>query len=156
MSKFEPSVFFPWERRPLWLLGRGGRYLRTVVLVGLVLTTVVTLRVREEHKAAVRATRAAITTAHFAAMSYRADHRGKCPTRVEELVSGGYLRQTPLDAWGRPLRIDCRPVSAPLEPDTAAPAALAARGTTPAGVETDLVISSDGPDGLPYGPDRIE
>jgi len=132
-----PRVFFPWERRA-GLLGSLGRTARTrirLVLVGLAVATAVVLVFRrEDEKAATRATRASIQTATRAVASYRADHAGACPRVFAELVAGRYAREVPLDAWGRPLQLTC-----PSRRD-------------PAGFD----VTSDGPDGLPGGTDRVE
>ena len=71
-----------------------------------------------------------------------ADHGGGCPRDLGELVPGGYTRDLPLDAWGRPLRLEC----------------AGARGAAVAS-PTDALgfrVSSDGPDGVPGGLDRVE
>jgi general secretion pathway protein G len=107
---------------------------RQVLLVCGVIAFIILLRHREEHSAAVRATRATITTAERAVAMYRADHAGDCPKAFADVVTGGYTRHLPLDAWGRPLRLAC-----PGRKD-------------PAGFD----VSSDGPDGLPGGLDRVE
>lgn len=134
MDRIGQQVFFPWERRPLWLLGRRGIHVRLVVLAVLVLSTLLWLRGREAHKAAVRATRAAILSAHNATASFRADHGGQCPRGATDLVAGGYVRDVPIDAWNKPLRIEC---------------------VVGAGDSIEVAISSDGPDGLPQGLDRV-
>jgi len=128
------KVFFPWERRR-GLFGVIGRA-RVRIIAGVIvaLAVVLWIRGREERSAAVRATRASITTMHRAVASYRADHAGACPKELSELVVGGYSRDVPLDAWGRPLRLTC-----PGRRD-------------PHGFE----ISSDGPDGVAGGLDRVE
>ena len=127
-------VFFPWERKRgiFGLLGRT----RARLVLGVVLTIlfIVLVRRREEHAAAVRATRASMTTAGRAVTSYRADHSGSCPREMAELVAGGYAHDVPTDAWGRPFRIAC-----PGRRDT-----------------LGFDIWSDGPDGLPAGLDRVE
>lgn len=132
--KSSSSVFFPWERRhgARSLAGRSG--LRLAVIVALVVAAFVWLRGREEHAASVRATRASISTAFHGTMAFRADHGGACPRDVTELVAQGYLRELPMDAWGRPLRLTC-------------PGRRDARG---------FELASDGPDGLPGGLDRVE
>jgi general secretion pathway protein G len=89
---------------------------------------------REENAAAVRATRSTLTTVGWAISSYRADHGGGCPRAVTDLVLGGYVRDEPVDAWGRPLRLVCPGRRDPLGFD----------------------LSSDGPDGLADGLDRLE
>ncbi len=134
MEKSYQQVFLPWERRPLWLLGHRGLHVRLFVIAGLVVALLVWLRGREEHKAAVRATRAAITSAHNATMSFRADHQGQCPRAAADLVAGGYARDIPTDAWGNALRIEC---------------------VAAAGDGLEVVISSDGPDGIARGLDRV-
>ncbi len=128
------KVFFPWERRRgvFGLLGRAR--VRLVAGVIVVLLVIVWIRGREEKEAGKRATRASITTMYRAVAAYRADHAGSCPKELGELVTGGYARDVPVDAWGRPLRLTC-----PGRQD-------------PQGFE----ISSDGPDGIPGGLDRVE
>jgi len=132
--KRQSRVFFPWERKR-GVLGFVGRA-RARLVLGLlaVVTVIVLVRRREEHLAAVRATRAAITTTTVAVAAYRADHGGRCPERLGELVAGGYERDVPIDAWGRQLRVDC--------PSRRDPAGFA--------------VTSDGPDGEPGGLDRVE
>ena len=128
------KVFFPWERRR-GLFGILGRARVRLVVAGVVaLLLVIWIRSREEHAAGVRATRATITTACYAVSAFRADHGGACPKDLAELVLGGYASEPPLDAWGRPLRLTC-------------PGRRDPRGF-------DLV--SDGPDGVPFGLDRVE
>jgi general secretion pathway protein G len=127
-------VFFPWERRRgLWgAIGRARA--RFVVAAVALVALVVFIHRREEHAAAVRATRATIDTAFHALIRYRADHAGACPRGWKEMVAGAYLRDVPLDAWGRPLRLTC-----PGRRDKAG-----------------FDLESDGPDGLPGGLDRVE
>jgi general secretion pathway protein G len=127
-------VFFPWERRrgAIGVLGRART--RLVVAALLVIAFVVIVRRREEKLASIRATRATIDLADRSIGSFRADHGGACPRELGELVAGGYARDVPLDAWGRPLRLACPGLRDP-------------RG---------FDVYSDGPDGLPGGLDRIE
>ena len=136
MARRRPAsrVFFPWERKtgPLGLLGRTRGRIVLAVIVGL--TLIVLIRRREERLASTRATRATITTAQRAVVSYRADHAGNCPRELADLVAAGYVSDPPIDAWGRPLRLVC-----PGRRD-------------PRGVE----VASDGPDGIAGGLDRVE
>jgi general secretion pathway protein G len=127
-------VFFPWEKRrgALGLLGRART--RLILGAGLALVLVGLLRHREEKLASIRATRANIDLTDWSVLSYRADHAGTCPRELGELVAGGYLRDLPIDAWGRPLRLTCPGLRDP-------------RG---------FDVYSDGPDGLPGGLDRVE
>ena len=128
------KVFFPWERRRgvFGIVGRAR--VRLVVAAVIALLLIVFIRSREERAAGVRATRATITTAHDAISAFRADHAGACPKELGELVTGGYAAEVPLDAWGRPLRMTC-------------PGRRDPRG---------FDLASDGPDGEPYGLDRVE
>jgi general secretion pathway protein G len=107
---------------------------RQVLVVVAVVVLVVLLRRREENAAAIRATRATITTAGRAVTSYRADHGGQCPKGFADVVAGGYVRDVPIDAWGRALRLVCPGRRDPLGFD----------------------LSSDGPDGLEGGLDRVQ
>ena len=134
LRRSEPRVFFPWEKRR-GLFGAIGRTrARMVALLALGLDVLVAIHRREEKAAAVRATRATLTTAGWAISSYRADHGGACPTAMSDLVVGGYVREDPVDAWGRSLRLLCPGRRDPLGFD----------------------LSSDGPDGIPEGLDRLE
>ena len=127
-------VFFPWERKR-GLLGVLGRVRwRLVIGVVVFILFIVSVRRREEHAAAVRATRATLTTASRAVASFRADHSGVCPHELTELVSGGYAHDLFSDAWGRPLRLTC-----PGRRDSAG-----------------FDMWSDGPDGVLGGLDRVE
>ncbi len=128
------KVFFPWERRRglFGALGRARVRFATAIVIGIVL--IVVLRTREERASGVRATRATLTVAHRAVVAYRADHEGACPKALAELVVLGYTAEVPTDAWGSAVRLSCPGRKDPLG--------------------FDLV--SDGPDGLPFGLDRVE
>jgi general secretion pathway protein G len=130
----EPRVFFPWEKRRgvFGALGRArARLVVVVVLLGLLVTV---LHRREENAAAVRATRATLTTVWRGVSRYRSDHAGACPRAAGDLLAGGYVRDTPVDAWGHALRLVCPGRQDPLGFD----------------------LSSDGPDGVPGGLDQVE
>ena len=134
MVRRRSRVFFPWERRrgPLGLLGRA----RFGGALGLVLFTAAVWFVssREHDASMVRDTRAVLTDTTRAIAAYRADHAHGCPRSVGELVDRGSLRELPVDAWGRPLRLTC-----------------------PGRVHrSDFDLVSDGPDGLPGGLDRVQ
>jgi general secretion pathway protein G len=134
LRRSEPRVFFPWEKRR-GLFGAIGRTrARMVALLVLTVALLVVVRRREESAAAVRATRSTLTTAGWAISSYRADHGGACPRAMTDLVVGGYVREEPVDAWGRSLRLVCPGRRDPLGFD----------------------LSSDGPDGVAGGLDRLE
>jgi general secretion pathway protein G len=130
----EPRVFFPWEKRRGIFGAIGRARVRLLICVASIAVFVMAIRRREENAAAVRATRASLTTAWHGVLSYRADHGGACPKGTGELVAGGYVRDTPIDAWGHPLRLVCPGRKDPLGFD----------------------LSSDGPDGVPGGLDRVE
>lgn len=130
----EPKVFFAWERKRGFLGALARARVRQVLLVGGAVAFIALLRHREERASAIRATRVTITTADRQMAAYRSDHAGACPKALPELVATGYARDLPLDAWGRPLRLTCPGRRDPLGFD----------------------LSSDGPDGLPGGLDRVE
>jgi len=134
VARAQTRVFFPWERKRgvLGLVGRARARLVLWTLLGVALVVVV--QTRERREADLRATRASIGVAERAVAAYRADHGGACPKELRELVGGGYARDVPEDAWGRPLRLSC-----PGRRD-------------PAGFD----LESDGPDGLPGGLDRVQ
>jgi general secretion pathway protein G len=130
----QPKVFFPWERRRgLRTVFRGARVRQALLVVGAI-AAFACLRQRELRASQVRATRAEITTAARSIAAWRADHERPCPASMNDLVSGGYLPELPLDAWGRALRVTC-----PGRKD-------------PQGFD----VSSDGPDGEAGGLDRVE
>jgi general secretion pathway protein G len=130
----EPRVFFPWERRQGFRSLLGRTRARQTLAAAVALVVVVVLGRREQFGSDVRSTRATITMAMKAVEEWRADHDRGCPSSLADLVSGGYLHQVPRDAWGRPLRVVC-------------PGRKDAHG---------FDVSSDGPDGEPGGPDRVE
>jgi general secretion pathway protein G len=133
-SRRQPGVFFAWEQRrgirALFAPGPARRVLVGVFVVGAFLL----LWRRESNARRVRQTRADITTATNAVAAWRADHDRGCPGSLAELVSLGYMRRVPRDAWGHPLRLTC-----PGRRD-------------PVGFD----LASDGPDGNPGGTDRVE
>lgn len=135
MAKRRQSrVFFAWERPA----GFFGLLSRTRVRLFLVVSTLVlsgiVVHARERHASGVRATRAVITQTWNAVFAFRADHEGACPKDLKDLTAGGYLRDIPMDAWGKPLRLVC---PGRRHPET-------------------FDIVSDGPDGIPGGLDRVE
>jgi general secretion pathway protein G len=130
----ERKVYFPRERRRLWLGARARVRMRFVILAFGVLGFLWFVHAREERAASVRATRAAIRNAFYAVMSYQAEHHGACPRDVAELQQQHYVARLPVDAWGKPLRLVC-------------PGRRDVQG---------FDVLSDGPDGLPYGLDRVE
>jgi general secretion pathway protein G len=133
-ARYEPRVFFPWEKRRgiRSFFGRGRA--RQALLVAGALGVFLLLRRREGYAADVRATRAEIANATRAVAAWRADHDRACPARLADLVAGGYLHRVPLDAWGHPLRVTC--------PGRIDP--------------TGFDVTSDGPDGEPGGRDRVQ
>lgn len=130
----ELSVFFPWERKSGLVSRLAKARVSGVVLLILTLLAARAIYLREDHSAAVRATRAAIANGYRAVGAFRADHQGACPASLTDLVKGNYIRAVPRDAWGRPLRLVC-----PGRRDT-----------------KGFELVSDGPDGEPFGIDRVE
>ena len=130
----QPKVFFPWERRRgLRTVLRGARVRQALLVVGGIIVFA-SLRQRELRASQIRATRAEITTAARAIAAWRADHERPCPASINDLVSGGYLPEPPVDAWGRALRVTCPGRKEPQGFD----------------------VSSDGPDGEVGGLDRVQ
>jgi hypothetical protein len=127
-------VLLPWETShgPAAFFAR----IRPRVVVGVVvgLWALTQLRDREADKSRERATRAELTLAARGVDAYRADHPGGCPPALGELVRDGYLAQLPTDGWGKPILLVC-----PGRRD-------------PAGFD----LASGGPDGEPWGIDRVE
>lgn len=128
-------ILFPWE-------GRGGlrRFIelgrvRPIALGAVVLTTLLTIGVREHRQAGVRRTRATLLSVRTAIDAYMADHDGGCPPALAAL-SEQYARfkEPPTDAWGHQLRLIC-------------PAEQQGKS---------YVLESAGPDGVPGGLDRIQ
>ncbi len=130
----ERRVFFPWEQKRGLLGALGRRRARVLLAGGVLVVVVVAIYENAERSAAVRATRATLTTVGRALSAYRADHGGACPRKLGDLATMGYMHGDPLDAWGRPLRLECPGRRDPLGFD----------------------LSSDGPDGLPGGLDRVQ
>lgn len=130
----ESRIFFPWEQRGSLVRRLGLRRVRPVVVGGLLLTTVVVLGVRERRDAGIRKTRATLTSVSSALNHYLAENGGRCPQRFSELRPYRPGADVPVDAWGHPLRLVCP----------------SPRGDLP------FLLSSDGPDGLAGGLDRIE
>lgn len=107
---------------------------RQVLIVAAGLTCIALLREREARDAARRATRTTIAMTVDAVAAWKADHDGACPSSFGDLVVSGQLAAVPRDAWGRALRMAC-------------PARLDPHG---------FDVSSDGPDGIPGGLDRVK
>jgi general secretion pathway protein G len=131
----ERTVFLPWERQGTLLRRLGLSRLRYFVTALVVVLLLVIVALRERRDADVRTTRATLLVARRAVDDFRADHDGECPHGdLAELARAGYLREPPRDAWERPLRLVCP----------------SRRADKP----YDLL--SDGPDGEPWGLDRVE
>jgi len=129
-----PSVLFPWEQRRGLVGALGRRRARVAVFAALSIVAVVAIYENGERAAGIRVTQATLTTVERSLFAYRADHAGACPRALSELVPLGYLHTDPVDAWGRPLRLEC-------------PGRLDPRG---------FDLSSDGPDGVQGGLDRVQ
>ena len=131
----ERTVFLPWERQGGFVrrLGLGRLRVAAAVVAGALALFLLGRRERQVSNA--RSTRATLLVVRRGVDAYRADHEGQCPKgSFDELVARGYLAHVPVDAWGRVLRLTC-------------PSRRADR-------PYDLL--SDGPDGEPWGLDRIE
>ena len=135
----ERTIYFPWEKRGVLRALQLPRRRATMWLL-LVLSVVLVFWIvsRDRRHRLVRVTRATISHTRDALDAYRADHGGRCPRDLAELTAPAdrpaYLGSVPLDAWQRPLRFVC-------------PSGQPSR---------DYDLLSDGPDGEPYGLDRVE
>ena len=127
-------LLLPWEKRRGFVGTLQQMGPKRIVLAVLVLGILVVIQRHEAELAAIRATRGTITTARESVTYYRADKAGECPASWNDVVAKGLLARAPTDAWGNPLRLVC-----PGRKD-------------PAGFD----VTSDGPDGLFGGTDRVE
>lgn len=128
------SIVLPWERSGGLVRRLGLSRARPFLLSLLVLALLVLIGARDRRKTGERATRASLLVVRQGIDSFRADNEGRCPSRLDDLVTKGYLAELPNDAWGRPFRLTCP------------------GRKNPSGYD----LSSDGPDGEPGGLDRIE
>ena len=110
--RFGRSVSLPWERRGAWVSGlvRGRRW-KLMLASGVVLLGLLFVARSAEQRQRVRETRAAIAEVKRSVAAFRAD-LGRCPHTLHELMhpprSGHrYLRQIPLDGWGRAFWVRC-------------------------------------------------
>ena len=111
MAKRVKKVFFAWEKRSGMLGFFGRARIRQILIVAAVLTVTAWLFAREGERGKTRATRATIGVMFRAVSAYRADHHGNCPKDLSELKAGGYSKEMPIDAWGRPLHLVCPSVT---------------------------------------------
>jgi hypothetical protein len=130
----EERIFFPWERRGGLVRRFGLGRARPFVLASLALCLVAGIAYRERRATGIRRTRAVMAEAADAVDRYRSDHDGQCPRKFAQLEPYRKQPGPPRDAWGSVLRLTCP----------------APRGDLP------YLLSSDGPDMLPGGLDRIE
>lgn len=130
----DKRIFFPWERRGSLARRLGLQRARPFVWIGGLLCILIVIGVRERRAAGERRTRAIMRDVRSALDAYLAEHNGQCPRKFAELEPYGHFRGLPRDAWGTPLRLTC---PAP-------------------GGDLPYLLSSDGPDRLPGGLDRIE
>jgi general secretion pathway protein G len=129
----EKRIFFPWEGRSgISRAVRMGR-LRPFLLVAAVLGFILVVGVRERRRAGVRQTRATLLDVRGAVDNFMATNDGGCPPTLERALEVAAYQGNASDAWGRPVRLTC-PGKRDGEP---------------------YELSSDGPDGLPGGLDRI-
>ena len=130
----ERHIFFPWEKRGGFVRRLRFDQARPFLLVLSVAGLLVLVAVREREQSGVRRTRAVLLNARAVVDSYMADHDGGCPPGGLEAMKGtDGFDDTPKDAWGKPLRLDC-----------------------PGRDHSRYDLTSDGPDGKRGGLDRIE
>lgn len=130
----QQRILFPWDVRVgalRWLLV--GRF-RSVLTVGGLVGFVTLVAARERSRSGERQTRSAIYDVKQAIDAYMAEHDGACPSSLDEVAAFAKRGAIRRDAWDRPLRITCP-------------------GRQPGSA---YELTSDGPDGIPGGLDRIE
>ncbi|HEX2730816.1 MAG TPA: hypothetical protein VHM70_04395 [Polyangiaceae bacterium] len=130
----EKRIFFPWEQSGSVVRRLGLRRARPFAWGLGLFTLLIVIGLREREAAGVRRTRAVMADVKVALNRYLAANDGHCPRRFEELERFGRWHGAPLDAWGNPLRLVCP----------------APRGDLP------YQLSSDGPDGVYGGLDRVD
>ena len=130
----ERHIFFPWERRGGLLRRIRVDQLRPFLALVGVLGVLFLIGVRERRASGVRRTRATLLHVRESVDSYMADHDGGCPASgLAGLGDYATSESPPSDAWGKALRLTC-----------------------PGHDRARYDLSSDGPDGVPGGLDRIE
>lgn len=133
-SGLEQRIFFPWEHRGSFVRRLGLRRARPFAWGLVVISLLVVIGIRERNATGVRRTKAIMADVRVALDRYIAANDGQCPKKFQELERFGRVQGTPRDAWGNPLRLTCP----------------SPRGDLP------YALSSDGPDRLWGGLDRIE
>lgn len=106
------GIALPWERRGAWMRELlAGRRWKVLVVLGIAALILFAVGRSAEHRQRVHDTRAAIDEIQRAITAFRADV-GRCPHALDELLhpprSGRrYLREIPVDGWGRAFWIRC-------------------------------------------------
>lgn len=132
----EQTIWFPWERRGSFMRRVGIGRVRPFLVALAMGLFVLFLGVRERRRTGIRSTLVTLGEVHAALDAYRADHEKRCPAALADLRTEGYLplvggdpqtppgpsgtsippapgarvsaaSLTPVDAWGRPLRLTC-------------------------------------------------
>lgn len=106
------GIALPWERRGAWLrdLFAGPRWKVGLLVLLLCLAGWGVFRA-SVRQAELRATRASIAETRRAIEAFRSEV-GRCPRSVGELIDPPrpgrrYLREAPIDGWGRQLYVRC-------------------------------------------------
>ncbi len=128
------SILFPWEGRTGLSRFLRAHRVRPVLVLVLALALFGSIASRERRAAGVRQSRATLLALRPAVDAYMSENGGACPPDLERGLDLSAFRKLPVDAWGQPFRLVCP-----------------SRRT---GERYEL--SSDGPDGVPGGLDRIE
>jgi general secretion pathway protein G len=130
----ERHIFFPWERRGgMWRRIRLDQVRPLLAVLG-IFGVLFLVGLRERRASGVRRTRATLLRVRESVDSYMADHDGGCPSAgLSGLGDYAASEGPPSDAWGKGLRLRC-----------------------PGRDRSRYDLSSDGPDGVPGGLDRIQ
>ena len=130
----EKHIFFPWERRGGILRRIRVDQLRPFLVLASILGVLFLIGMRERRASGIRRTRATLLRVRESVDSFMADHDGGCPSRgLSAIEEYGGTVAVPTDAWGKAIRLQC-----------------------PGRDRARYDLSSDGPDGVPGGLDRIE
>lgn len=106
------SIVLPWERSSGWLRQLvGGRRWKAALFILIGALIAVGIGYSARHRARVRDTRGTIGEVKRAIGAFRAD-MGRCPSSIYELIhppraDRSYLREVPVDGWGRALWVRC-------------------------------------------------
>ena len=78
-----------------------------IAIIGLVMGAVAVGVIPQLEKARCKTAWAETQTIGEAIASYQTDNAGECPKSLDELVSGKFLKNAPIDPWNQPFNFKC-------------------------------------------------